>query len=67
VGGVEMIRWLGHKAGDLPPYSSEVKNQWRYISALTICQPGTDRNSFTFLDCLTLEDGTDRLPQNVSN
>jgi hypothetical protein len=67
VGGGEMVRWLEHKAGDLPSCSSEVKNQWRCASTLTICQPGTDRNNFTFLDCLTLEDGADRLPQNVSN
>ena len=52
-----MGRWLGHKAGDLLPYSGEVKNQWRCISTPTICQLGTDRHNFTFLDCLTLEDG----------
>jgi hypothetical protein len=62
-----MVRWLGHKAGDLLPPSDEVKNQWRCISTPTLCLLGTDRNNFTFLDCLTLEDGTDRLPQNVSN
>ena len=62
-----MVRWLGHKPDDLPPYSGEVKNQWRCISTPTICLHGTDRNKFTVLDCLTLEDGTDWLPQDVSN
>jgi hypothetical protein len=67
VGGGEMVKWLGHEAGDLPAYSGEVKNHWRCISTLTICLLGTDRNNFTVLDCLTLEDGTHRLPQNISN
>jgi len=59
----EMVRWLGHRAGDLLPYSGEVKNQWRCISTLTVCLHEIDRNNFTFLDCFILEDGTDRLPQ----
>ena len=59
--------WLGHKAGHLPPYSGEVQKQWRCISTPAICLFGTDWNNFTFLDWLTLEDGTDRLLQNVSN
>jgi len=63
VGGGEMVRWLGHRAGDLLPNSGEVKNQWRCISTPTVCLHGTDRNNLTFLDCLILEDGTDRLPQ----
>ena len=67
VGEGEKVRWLGHKAGDLPPYSGEVKNQWKCVSTPTICLLGTDRNNFTFLDWLTFEGGTDRLPQNVSN
>ena len=62
-----MVRWLKHKAGDLPPYSGEFKNQWRCTSIPTVCLLGINRNNFTFLDCLTLEEGTDRLPQNVSN
>ena len=57
-----MVRWLGHRAGDLLPNSGEVKNQWRCISTPTVCLHGTDRNYFTFLDCFTLEDGNDRLP-----
>jgi len=67
VGGGEKVRWLGHKAGDLTPYSGEVKNQSRCISTPPICLQEIDRNNFTFLDCVALEDGTDRLPQNVSN
>ena len=45
VGGGKMVKWLGHKAGDLRPYSGEVKNQCRCISTPTIHLQGTDRGT----------------------
>ena len=42
------VKLLGHEINNSPPYSAEVKNEWNYISAPTVCLHGMDRENLIF-------------------
>jgi len=43
----QMIKDLWHEVDELPPYSTEVKNEWCHISTPHVCLHGMKRDNFT--------------------